>query len=129
MTELIIAALGAGFALGLVLLVAGLRCREVLSMPERLGATRPEILGAQLAAAVVAGLVGFLATGWPVRAVGTACAAWWASKLLGGTRRRRESIARTEAIAAWTEMIRDTISGSTAIQQALESTAEVGPRA
>src|SRR5581483_5230618 len=45
-------------------------------------------------------------------------------------RRRRESaIARTEAVAAWAEMLRDTMAGAAGLQEAVAATARVAPEA
>jgi Flp pilus assembly protein TadB len=49
--------------------------------------------------------------------------------LLGVRRRRDEAMARSEAIAAWAEMLRDTISSHAGLQEAIGITAQVAPAA
>jgi len=127
MNAVITAAVAAGIGLGVVVVLAGLRGTQVLPTVRAEG--HGGVTVARLGASVVAGLVGFLLTGWPVVAAGLAVGAWYGTSLVGGGSRHRDDIERAKAIAKWTRLVRDTISGSTAIQQALEVTALVGPRA
>lgn len=62
-------------------------------------------------AAGIAVLVGAL-TGWPVGAVLAAVMVWSALHLLGGRTAGRSNVARTEAVAAWADMLRDTMAGA-----------------
>jgi tight adherence protein B len=67
-------------------------------------------------------------TGWPVAALGAAGFAWWASDLLAGSRSTDQAVDRTEAIAAWTEMLRDTITAAHGLESAITATVPVAPR-
>jgi hypothetical protein len=74
-------------------------------------------------------VIALLITGWPAAGVLTAAAALVAPMLLGVRRRRDEAMARSEAIAAWAEMLRDTISSHAGLQEAIGITAQVAPAA
>lgn len=84
---------------------------------------------ARLGAAATAGLVVLVVTGWLVAAALAAAAAMAGPRVLGGRASREASIARTEAIAAWTEMVRDTIAAASGLEEAILATAPVAPAA
>ena len=81
--------------------------------------------GLALAAAVTAGL----ATGWPAGTVLAGLAAWAAPSMLGRDKDQAGPVARIEAIAGWTEMLRDTTSAATGLEQAIAATAPLAPEA
>jgi Flp pilus assembly protein TadB len=74
---------------------------------------------------VVALLVGVL-TRWPVAALLAGLAAMGVPSLLGGSE-SATSIRQVEAVATWTEMLRDTLAGSAGLGQAIVATAPVAP--
>jgi tight adherence protein B len=80
---------------------------------------------AALAAAVITGL----ATGWPVGTVLAGLAAWSAPSVLGRDKQAAAAIARIEAIAGWTEMLRDTVTAAAGLEQAITATAPLAPEA
>jgi tight adherence protein B len=80
-----------------------------------------------LAVAGVAGLVALAVTRWPV-AVPLAMLAVLGSRGLGAGA-TKSTIERLEAIAAWTEMLRDTLAGAAGLNQALLATAPISPKA
>lgn len=79
--------------------------------------------------AVGLGVAGLVVTRWPVAAVVLAVAGWFWTELFGGGRARAHVIARTEAIASWTEMLRDTMAGAHGLEEAVLTTAAVAPDA
>ncbi|MGI8447154.1 MAG: type II secretion system F family protein [Streptosporangiaceae bacterium] len=79
--------------------------------------------GLALAAAVAAGL----ATGWPAGTVLAALAVWSAPSVLGRDKEAAGAVARIEAIAGWTEMLRDTVSAAAGLEQASGATAPLAP--
>ncbi len=83
------------------------------------------------AASLALGLVGFIAmflfTGWIVVGVYGAIGGLLLPTLVMAKRRRREEIARIEAIASWIESVRDTMAASAGMQQALQVSARVAP--
>ena len=119
--------LGAGVGLGVVLAWAGWRG---VSFPRRTRASaRPKAERATLRLGLAAGaavLVGAV-TGWPVGALLAGLAGWGLPGLLGGTKGRGEQLARIEAVAAWAEMLRDTMAGAAGLEQAIVATAPLAP--
>ena len=119
---------GVGFGMGLLCVVLGLRGHEVSPEPRaarwsllRRGAAR------RLAVAGVAGLVTAVLTGWPVGAVlaATLVAAW--HPLFAQKAASAAEIARIEAIASWTEMLRDTLVAAAGLEEAVVATAALAP--
>jgi Flp pilus assembly protein TadB len=54
---------------------------------------------------------------------------WVLPSVLGGKAQREAAIGRTEAIASWTEMIRDSIVAASGLEEAIVATAAVAPPA
>jgi Flp pilus assembly protein TadB len=129
MSTVIVAALAALSGLGLALVLAGLRGRAVFDgAPSARLRRLTDVVGtARLAVAAVALLLVVALTGWPAGGLLAAGAVLAGPKLLGGRSARDLSIARTEAIAAWTEMIRDSISAASGLEEAIVATGPVAP--
>jgi tight adherence protein B len=129
-STLVIAGLAAGAGLGAALLLAGALGRPTLELGtggwvRRITTTTgPALLGAS----AVAALVTLALTGWPAGAAIAALAVLFGPRLLGGRAARDASVARTESIAAWTEMIRDSISAASGLEEAIVATGPVAPR-
>lgn len=125
MTPLAVA-LGIALAGGLLLVVDGLRRSDdeprTNPRPIRLSGT-PQ----QWWLTMVGALPVLLFTRWPVAAVGAGLLGWFGPALLGGRAAREAEMARTEAIASWTEMLRDTIAAAHGLEAAIFATAEVAP--
>lgn len=128
MNVLVLAALAAGVAIGLLLVVAGLTGRELIDRPadyaRRVSAS--SVLS-KVALACAAGFVALAATGWIVAGVMAAVAVIVLPGILGGKAARQRAIDRTEAIASWTEMIRDSIVAASGLEEAIVATAPVAP--
>ncbi|PPK98782.1 Flp pilus assembly protein TadB [Kineococcus xinjiangensis] len=73
--------------------------------------------------ALVVGLLALVLTRWVVAGVGLALLAASWDKLLGGGADEGRGIARLEALASWTESLRDTIAGAVGLEQAIPATA------
>jgi tight adherence protein B len=118
--------LGAGMALGLLLIATGLR-----PAPRRAAATRRSPVAGKapapgrvvLAAATVVGVL--MVTRWPVLAGAAGAAVWWLSGRQAQT--QETTIERTEALATWAEMLRDATSTPRGIEGVLVSTASSAP--
>jgi Flp pilus assembly protein TadB len=69
------------------------------------------------------GVVALVVTRWVVLAVtlGALVALW--DRFFGGTAQERRAIARLDALASWTESLRDTIAGAVGLEQAIPATA------
>jgi tight adherence protein B len=128
MSVLVISALAAGAGLGVLVAVAGLRGRQLLRAP-RWGARRVAATSMlpRVGLAVLAGLVALAATGWLVGGLLAAAVITAAPRVLGGKAARQRVIDRTEAIATWTEMIRDSIVAASGLEEAIVATAPVVP--
>ncbi len=76
---------------------------------------------------VAAAAAGWALTGWPAAGV-LAGGAAAVAPLLSGTRRRRDELnAKSEALASWAEMLRDTIAAHAGLREAIALTARVAP--
>ncbi len=121
--------LGAGTGLGLVLIISGWRARDPAAEPRRVlfpGARRDRV-AIKIASAVSAGVLFGALTGWPVAAVMAGVGAVALPKVIGGSKEHARHVARTEAIAGWAEMLRDTLSAAAGLEQAIVATARVAP--
>ncbi len=68
------------------------------------------------------GLLTLVVTHWVVAAVGGVLLVLAGPALFGGARSERASAARIEALAVWTESLRDTIAGAVGLEQAILAT-------
>jgi tight adherence protein B len=120
---------GVGVGVGLLLVVGAfagwpmLPCRTALAA----FAGRCQQLIAVGGAAVLVGLVVWLVTGWPMAGLMAAGAAAVAPRLVGGGKARQEAIERTEAVATWTESVRDTMAAAAGLEEAIAATAVAPP--
>lgn len=92
---------------------------------------KPPTEWSEIAVRLVLTTVGFLGlyalTGWPVAACFGALAGWFFLTLKNAKRQRHAEIDRVDAIATWVENLRDNISGSAGLQQALRMSADHAP--
>ncbi|GLW65794.1 hypothetical protein Arub01_40380 [Actinomadura rubrobrunea] len=112
---------GAAVGGGVLLLVAAIRGMPVRPAPAR-GRRREELvrtLTTRGALAAVAGALVLIVTRWPIGALGTAVLVLAWNGLAGGAAEERRAMARLEALAAWTESLRDTIAGAVGLEQAI----------
>lgn len=130
------ALLGAGFGLGLTALVAGLL--PTVRRPEH-GAGRrawadvisrawPRIATRGGAAIGIGVLVGAM-TRWPVGAALAGIGAYVLPTALSSDRHAKHALARTEAVAVWAEMLRDSLSAAAGLEQTILLTAPFAPPA
>jgi Flp pilus assembly protein TadB len=122
---LLIVLLGALVGGGVVLLVHGLTRHEVGTVakpPSSLG-RRLKAFGTRLPVAIGVGLLVLLLTRWVVAAVATGLLILFWDALFGGAGAEKQGIAKIEALAAWTESLRDTVAGAVGLEQAIPATA------
>lgn len=121
LTTLFAITAGAMFGGGMLMLIVALR--GVQPRPGRpSGRSREELvrtLSTRTALAVVAGAVVLVITRWPVAGVGTGLLVLSWNTVGGGAAEERRAMARLEALAAWTESLRDTIAGAVGLEQAI----------
>lgn len=127
MTTVLAASLGgAAVGLGLVLLLPALTAVPGF-LRSRVTVRRDIML--RTAAAAGAGMLTWAITGWPVAAVLAAAAAWWLPTVLGPDRATAAEVARIEAVANWTEQLRDLITASSGLRQAVWTSCDIAPEA
>jgi len=121
-------ALGGLFGGGVLLLVLGLtpverrpKARSTL-VQDLLGLSVK--IGRRLPIAVGVGALVLVVTFWPVMAIGCGVLVFFWGALFGGAKSEKAGYARLEALAAWTESLRDTIAGAVGLEQAIPATAE-----
>ncbi|MEU4798046.1 type II secretion system F family protein [Streptomyces sp. NPDC023327] len=69
------------------------------------------------------GLVVLLLTRWAVAGIAAGILVFFWDKLFGGAAEERAQMKRVEALAAWTESLRDTIAGAVGLEQAIPASA------
>ncbi|GEB51455.1 type II secretion system protein [Streptomyces cacaoi] len=123
-------ALGCGVAVGggLALLIVALRGLPAKSSADRRrsGERAGELarfMSRRGSLAALAGLLVLLLTRWPVAAVATGVLVFAWDRLFGGAAEERAAMRRVEALAAWTESLRDTIAGAVGLEQAIPASA------
>lgn len=118
---LVVAVLGGGVGGGLWLVLTGWRSSGV---PASTPTPDPAMLR-RLGLALAGALVTLIVTRWPVAAIGGGVGAWFLA------RPRRDSMDatrhRTEAIALWTEMLRDAVGTARGLEGVLVATAGTAP--
>ena len=131
-TTVVAALLGLGAGVGLLLVITGWRGVDP-HRPRRFARWDPRSGGnqrvARLAAAVAGGVLSGVVTGWVVGAVLAGLACWALPPVLGRDPQHARQVARIEAIATWTEMLRDTLAAAAGLEQAILATAPLAPAA
>ncbi|NKQ55578.1 pilus assembly protein TadB [Amycolatopsis sp. K13G38] len=132
-TSALAGVLGVGFALGVLLVILGVRGQdpEQARMPSRWAqrferlrhATSTRWIALSVATGVLVGTV----TGWVVGGILTALAIGVLPRVLGRDTDQARRVARIEAVAAWTEMLRDTLSAAAGLEQAIQATVDTAP--
>jgi len=118
MLAVLLGAAGGGGLLLLVMALRGMPPGRSGGRSDRLERQLRDLLGPRGGLALVAGALTLLATGWIVGGIGAALLVLgWRS--LSGAGSERRAIARLEALANWTESLRDTIAGAVGLEQAI----------
>lgn len=129
--------LGSGAAGGVVLAASGWRgtlvradADDAKPTPRWLLAVREAVRHQRLVVgAVVAGIVAGVLTGWPVGGLLTTIAVLLVPRIVAPDKGATERTERIEAVAVWTEMLRDTLSAAAGLEQGLRATAAAPPAA
>lgn len=135
MSVVLVAVCGALFAGGTAVAVLALLGTPIddtkPSAPRRIQslAARFDRFGVRSACAAGGGIGLAVMTGWPVGALLAAVAGFLAPSLLGGKAEREADRARLDAIATWTEQLRDVMAAASGLEQAIITTAPLAPPA
>ena len=127
--------LGAGFGLGVFLLVAALgrggqegAAGGALRRRRRSWRADPESWLVQGGLGVIAGVAVGLITGWVVAGLAALAAGLALPAIRRNRQAQRAQLARAEALPAWCEMLRDTLTGSAhGLETVIKVTASVAP--
>ena len=117
---------GAACGAGVLLLAVAIRGLPARPAPRAAAARQRlrELAGLRAAAALAAGGVALVATRWLVAGAGVALLVF-AWRGLSGAAGERRALARLEALATWTESLRDTIAGAVGLEQAIPASLRV----
>lgn len=130
MRPLFAASVGGLIGIGVFVAWLGLAGRPVLGTRARAlysTAARVDLLLARSTAVLLGFILTLSLTGWPVAAVAVGVLAWSVPAALRAAGRHRRELAVVEAIAGWTEQLRDTIAGAAGLEQAIVATAPLAP--
>jgi Flp pilus assembly protein TadB len=120
---------GVGCGLGIMFVILGARGSVGFSHPSKLVNWRGDHNGTKrIAVAVGVGLVVALVTRWPVGGILAAALVGSWHTLFGQQLSASHEVARIEAIASWTEMLRDTMAAAAGLEQAITTTAPIAPK-
>lgn len=117
-------AVGGGLAL-LILAVRGLPAKpahEKQKADERF-AELIRFAGQRGSLAAIVGLAVLLLTRWAVAGLAAGVLVFFWDRLFGGAAEERAAMRRVEALASWTESLRDTIAGAVGLEQAIPASA------
>ena len=128
----VLIAVVAGGMVGLGLLVGTIAIVGPPEPPEprprvELPAWLSDRLALRISLAAVAVAAVWVATGWPAGALVAGVGAATGPSLVSGKARRQAAVARIEAIAGWTEQLRDVMAAADGIQSAILTTAPLAP--
>lgn len=135
-TQLLGGLFGAGIAIGLLLIVKGLKPKPsglpaVQSWwsslpagldPRQLTGQKPRVLACAVGAAV-----SVTWTGWPAMSLIGFLALWHLPRVLGPDKESQHAIDLSDAVATFTEMLRDTLLAAAGLQQAVLAAAPLAP--
>jgi len=138
-TTILALSCGVGVGVGLITIVIAIRSDSEeealkqglagLAVDDGKGRLIPRRLGPKAFRILLSLMLGLLVgtvTRWPVAGVLTAAGSVGLPSFMKATRRGNRTV-RTEAIATWTEFLRDTLAAASGLSQAIIATASVSP--
>lgn len=121
-------ALGTIFASGIVLALAAWSGWQPPAFTRQV-AVRIRHVKAELWKTIAVAVAVAAITRWPVAAISAGAMTWLWPELFGGTRQSRNELASLEAVATWTESLRDTMAAAIGLEQAVIASVDVAPNA
>ena len=112
-----------GAVLLLIVAIRGTEPREETPSVFRRGNAESRKNLVRFGVGIGVGLIVLVVTRWLVLAVALGLLAAMADRFFGGTGEERRAIERLDALATWTEALRDTIAGAVGLEQAIPATA------
>lgn len=119
------AVLGTGLWLLAWTVTCQLRARTALS--SRTGTLVPRQRLGRLGVVLTVGVLVWALTSWPVAGLLAAAGTWWLPTLVGPDREHTAQVDRVEAVASWTEQVRDLMAGAAGLHQAIATTVPIAP--
>ena len=119
--------LGAGVGFGVLLVVSGLHDTGGVRPAQRHFAIQSRHFHQRVGLALGAAAFGGLLTRWPVAVVGAGLLGAFLPDIIGGEAARARVIARTDAVATWAELLRDSLSGAHGLEEVIVVTAPIAP--
>lgn len=116
-----------GVVAGALIVIDGRRAKPMTFTPPHINL--PSDAQVRLLRALIGAVVIGAITGWVMGIAAGAALGWWLGELIGGNSSRQAEIAKTEATATWTEMLRDTLSGAHGLEETIIASADVAPKA
>lgn len=130
MNALVVGMLGGCVGLGLCLVIAGARGNVVLARSAAAGGALVRSIDSvalRVALALGGALAAMMLSGWPLLAAIAAGVGWYSPTWQRSRGSHETELALVEAIAAWTEQIRDTLAAANGLEHALGATATLAP--
>lgn len=122
--------LGAGVAVGGGLALLAIAIRGLPAKPEHEKQKASEranelirFAGQRGSLAALVGLAVLVLTRWAVAGIAAGVLVFFWDRLFGGAAEERAGMRRVEALASWTESLRDTIAGAVGLEQAIPASA------
>jgi Flp pilus assembly protein TadB len=124
---------GAGVGIGILLIISGLRGQAIFGGDggeDGRGKRRTVTTGnngRRWLLALTIGVVLWLVTGWLAVGVLVLFVALLLPRMFGGQGVRKEYLEKSNAIATWTEMLRDTMAAADGVEEAIAATVPIAP--
>ena len=125
---LVLMILGAGIGAGIWLVIWGIGVTDAPPAPPRIKDPYPELKW-RLVGAAIGGAIALATTRWPVAVLAAMGLGFFFRDIFFANGWGASDVDRSVAVASWTEMLRDTLSASSGLEEAIAATAPLAPPA
>jgi Flp pilus assembly protein TadB len=125
---IVLVVLGGGIGAGIWLVIWGLGVTDAPPVPPRIKNPYPDLRW-RLAGSAIAGAIAVATTRWPVAVLAAMGLGFFFRDVFFANERGASDVERSVAVASWTEMLRDTLSASSGLEEAIAATAPLAPPA